>query len=223
MPPVNLSADPSKGKNPDIHTLLASADKSQVQGCTSPIYAGLNQIYHYQLMTDADAKAFNNEQGGNAEKGDYAVLMAMHINTKEINNWTWQTFFWTGGESPPNDYPGDTSNQPVALKSPWDKYSMCTAYWQEDTDGDVKVCFNPFLETSTSGIPDGLNSNCMSCHGTARTAPLYNSNSATPVYPQNYNRGIGVGPEYFSEQYFRMGEKGNTRTDFSWALGSIEQ
>lgn len=186
--------------------------------CETYLYAGLSQIYSYQL-TEAGVEAIKNEQGGTAEVGDYAILVAMHVNTKEIVNWTWQTFFWTGGESPPNNYPGHMANQPDTIKTPWNNYAMCTAYWQENSDGSIKTCFNPYLETSTSGIPDGLNSNCMSCHGTARTPPLNNAISPNPSYPRHYIRAINVGPKTFDPFYF----KGNTRTDFSWAVGNVAQ
>jgi len=93
--------------------------------CENFLYSGLSQIYAYRLTAEG-AAALNS----NAEAGDYAVLVAMHVNTKEIINWTWQTFFWTGRQNPPNGFPGSIYNQPESLKSPWNNYAMCTAYWQ---------------------------------------------------------------------------------------------
>ncbi|MGI9277404.1 MAG: hypothetical protein ACR2PT_21475 [Endozoicomonas sp.] len=199
---------------PATSTQITQAHKSASPNCKSFLYAGLSQIYSYQLETDAQLSAFKDNQGGSPKKGDHAVLMAMHINTKEIVNWTWQTFFWSGGETPPNAFPGSMSRQPASLEAPWNNYAMCTAYWQENLDGSIHTCFNPYLETAVSGIPDGLNSNCVSCHGTARTHPYNNAESPVPKYPKNYVRENEVGPAKFSPTYF----KGNTRTDFSWAI-----
>jgi hypothetical protein len=199
-----------------IRPATASETKSvsKSTNCKSYLYAGISQIYNFKLKTQEEVNGFNTVNGSKATIGDYAVLVAMHVNTKEIINWTWQTFFWSGGLSPPNNYPGDMSLQPSSLKSPWSNYAMCTAYWQEGLDGKIHTCFNPYLETDVAGIPDGLNSNCMSCHGLARTEPFNNSVSPVTSYPKNYVRKNNVGPGEYDPLYF----KGNTRTDFSWAI-----
>ena len=197
---------------------IKGASTGQAPACKSYLYAGLSQIYSYPL-TKEGAEAIKKDQGSSAEAGDHAVLVAMHVNTKEILNWTWQTYFWSGRQNPPNSYPGSIYEQPSSLQSPWNNYAMCTAYWQAELSGDVKVCFNPYLETATSGIPDGLNSNCMSCHGIARTPPLNNAVSPNPTYPANYSHAIDVGPELYDPFYF----SGNTNTDFSWAVGNAAQ
>ncbi len=89
---------------------------------------------------------------------------------------------------------------------------MCTAYaqtTQPDNKGDMNVCFNPYLETS-SGIPDGLRSNCVTCHGTATVGT-----PKTGGYPATYDQPVDFGdPIYFG---------GATKTDFSWAVPSNAQ
>ncbi|HWK89026.1 MAG TPA: hypothetical protein VNP72_03500, partial [Longimicrobium sp.] len=52
--------------------------------------------------------------------GDFAVLVAMHVSTKEIGNWTWQTFWWT---------PDPASNplsqdQTAAVQGPFKNFAM---------------------------------------------------------------------------------------------------
>lgn len=185
---------------------IQAAYKNNKLSCQTYLYAPLDMIYSFRMDAD-EAKAWNDEQGEPgmvAEPNDYAVLVAMHVNTKEIVNWTWQTFWWQGGLNPPNRFPGSTANMPGSVKGPWRNYAMCPAYSQTTTPGGtVLVCFNPYLETS-SGIPDGLNSNCMTCHGTARIPQ-----SGVNFYPPNYKQPVKFGdPAYFS---------GNTKTDFSWA------
>ncbi len=127
----------------------------------------------------------------------------MHVNTKEIVDWTWETFWWEAGLNSVENYPGGNSGMISKVKNEWRNYNMCTAYAQANLEGDMNVCFNPFLETS-SGIPDGLRSNCVSCHGSANIG----SNSG-PGYPATYDHPVNFAGSEFS---------GVTRTDFSWAI-----
>ncbi|VAW61710.1 hypothetical protein MNBD_GAMMA11-1614 [hydrothermal vent metagenome] len=211
---IDPSSDKSLRPASSKQIKMSKKNTGKKSTCKSFLYAGISQIYHYPLKTAADVSSFKNDQGISASIGDFAVLVAMHINTKEIVNWTWQTFFWSGGETPPDSFPGGMSLQPESLKAPWNNYAMCTAYWQENLDGSIHTCFNPYLETSVTGIPDGLNSNCISCHGIARTRPLNNASSPVPDYPKNYIRANKAGPGEYDPYYFM----GNTRTDFSWAI-----
>ena len=197
---------------PATQEQFAAADMSQAPACTDVAdaqYGGLNMLYHFE-MNAAEANDFNRLQGGSAREGDFAVLVAMHVNTKEIIGWTWQTFWWQGGQNPPGRFPGSLDNMTDNIAGPWRNYAMCTAYSQTTevgNRGDMRRCFNPFLETS-SGIPDGIRSNCVTCHGTAR----YPTTPRNLFYPLNYNGPVDFGdPAYFD---------GNTKTDFSWAIAT---
>lgn len=186
---------------------LASADTSQVPGCKNAQYGGIDLLYHFALDTD-EAKAYNAAQNTTAAaKGDSMVLVAMHVNTKEIEDWTWQTFYWQAGQATPDDYPGSTQDKPAKLPAPWNNYNMCAAYAQTtkpNNQGEMNVCFNPYLETSP-GIPDGLRSNCVSCHGTAAI-----NNPPTGGYPLSYYKPV----DFNDPQYFECA----TQTDFSYAV-----
>jgi hypothetical protein len=83
---------------------------------------------------------------------------------------------------------------------------MCTNYNQTVKPGSatMDVCFNPYLETSP-GIPAGITSNCMSCHGTARVA-------GNQDYPPAYTAPIDL---FGDTTYFNAS---STHTDFSWAV-----
>jgi hypothetical protein len=139
--------------------------------------------------------------------GDYQIVVMMHITTREIDNWTWQTFWWQNGRDPPNKYPGSIDGMPdnSLVKGPWRNYAMCIAdsmvVPSSDPKGKPLVCYNPFLE---SGQPDGIHSNCMSCHrmGTYPGAP----------YPPTYLPNGWIDPA--DPQLF----SGQVKGDFLWAL-----
>ncbi len=150
--------------------------------------------FYYIVLTEAEANAFlddsfgfgsgddvgeNNETSEAAlralvKEGNIALLMAMHVTTKEISNWTWQTFWWAGN---PKDilYGND---RPHTIGAPWNHYNMPTAYYMvspaNTPGGDPLISFNPYLETNLQGtVPGpndtqiswtGVHSNCMSCH-----------------------------------------------------------
>ncbi|MEQ9051066.1 MAG: hypothetical protein RLP11_12195, partial [Marinoscillum sp.] len=87
----------------------------------------------------------------NVKEGNYALLMAVHVTSKEINNWTWQTFWW----SPYNNHPFFGADRPTSILAPWDNYNMRTAYWMVtpagSAEGEPFVSFNPYLETNLFG------------------------------------------------------------------------
>ena len=114
------------------------------------MYGPLSLLYHFRL-TPQDARNFVG-----AAAGDYAVLVAMHVNTREIANWTWQTFWWQPGADTPNSFPGSKAGQPSGLPGPSNNYAMCTAYSQTMRPGNatMRVCFNPYIEID-DGIPAG--------------------------------------------------------------------
>ncbi|MFN0216936.1 MAG: hypothetical protein ACKVT2_21980, partial [Saprospiraceae bacterium] len=51
---------------------------------------GLGDFIHFQLDSTMAA-----ELGPGNNVGDYMILLAMHITTKETKRWTWQTMFWS--------------------------------------------------------------------------------------------------------------------------------
>jgi hypothetical protein len=145
--------------------------------------------------------------------GNIGLLMAMHVTGKEINNWTWQTFWW----SPDTQNPIYGKDRPASVKAPWSNYNMNTAYYMVSPPGTLHageplISFNPYLETnlfgklsSEVGSRDsiswyGVFSNCMSCH---RMAAWKNS-----TYIPNGNIDPSD-PVIFSN---------NTKTDFLWSI-----
>lgn len=180
---------------------------TQGTACKTFQWAPLSTFYAVRLSA-SEAKNFAAATGKTVAEGDFAVLLAMHVNTKEIPFWTWQTFWWQPGGDTPNGFPGSKQGQPATLTGPWTNYAACTAYDQTTTPGSttMQVCFNPYLETSP-GIPAGITSNCMSCHGVAVVGN-------DQPYPADYKKPIAffTDPNYFTTQ--------TTHTDFSWAVAT---
>jgi hypothetical protein len=200
---------------------------------------GLDQFYAIRL-TEAQARdfsAFAEASGddigaGNktdpaslkavVKAGNVALLMAMHVTTKEIANWTWQSFWW-GAD------PGDVlfgADRPKKIPRPWSRYNMTTAYFMtmpaSDPAGEPLIAFNPYLETNLVGtVPGpggssiawtGVHSNCMSCHRMAAWK------AAANPQPGQY----GDSPAYQPSGLIDPGDPalfaGYTKLDFLWSL-----
>ncbi len=188
-------------------TALNAQAKQAGLACTIGYYAPLSVLYNFQLSA-AEAAAIQAAQGLKASAGDYAALLAMHVNTKEIPFWTWQTFYWQPGPDTPNKFPGSKADAPSTLPAPFNNYAMCTSYSQTIpvNSSTMALCFNPYLETSAD-IPAGITSNCVSCHALAGVGK-------GPTYPANYKAPINL---FANKSYFT---NASTRTDFSWAVAS---
>jgi hypothetical protein len=153
----------------------------------------LSAFYHFALGAAQVALV------PGAVEGDYMAVTAFHYTTKEIPNWVWATFWW-------HDSPGTgrfASNRPDAsvLKAPWRSYLMDVGYDMDkpsEVDGSAKIVFNPYLEAR---FPNGVNSNCMSCHQRA----VWQKQDFLPV-----TRGAAK-PD---DPHF----KDSTAVDFLWSL-----
>ena len=201
---------------------------------------GLDRFYTYRLgdreeveaarkfmtMTSEGAneqERFVTDAGQVPDVGDYIALMAMHVITKEMDNWTFQTFWW----SPTPDTSPHADFRPAEIRGVWANYLMCTAYSMvtpRTPSGGPHICFNPYLETDlgptapftvgTQTYPAdpmaGTRSNCMHCHARAGW-PAY-----VPGNPYSANLGRIVNEGYVAPNdpyYARI-----TKTDFLWSL-----
>lgn len=187
------------------------------------------------FKVDSAAAAYINQQQssedgpGFAKAGDLALLVCMHVATKEISNWTWQTFFWTPDPANPPS-PSDkvaASLRPKELVGAASHYAVSTAYAMvrpnqpiyngTNTNVSAVIGYNPYLEAGLSGqpfngpppgFPNNLNpnlkwgmlTNCMSCHALA-------------AYPGNTS--------YTGDQYISMNDPiflGTVQVDFLWSI-----
>jgi hypothetical protein len=157
--------------------------------------------------------------------GDYLALTAMHVTTKEIPDWTFQTFWWTPF---PSAAPFG-NDRPAYVRPPFDNYSMCNAY-SVDTpttaSGAPHICFNPYLEADLGPTKPyvmngkrmpadpmaGTRSNCMACHSRA----AWPAKMDPPYLPHTSSMGGVANPGFVprNDPYFQ----GITTTDFLWSI-----
>jgi hypothetical protein len=111
--------------------------------------------------------------------GNVALLVAMHVITKETPDWTWQTFWWSN--DPERSALG--RDRPRSIGAPWNHYDMDVAYTM------TRIAFNPYLETNLGGrLPGdstewtGVRTNCMSCHRRAAWRQSGDTSFVTPQY-----------------------------------------
>ncbi len=181
-------------------------------------------------VDQAGADYLNNHQDAGTKpedqfvEGDYVILVAMHITTKEIENWTWQTYFWCADPSNPPSPSSkfEASLRPKELKGAAKHYALSAGYamvWpnQPVTGGSNLHCepiisFNPYLEggfgpQTFNGVnkfkPEfkyGMQTNCMSCHALATKS----------------DKG------YITDQYIDMADtslfKNDVKLDFLWSI-----
>lgn len=209
----------------------------------------LNDFIHYTLNAE-DAYYFNKqftENSGNkwnAKAGDVVILVAMHVGTREITNWTWQSFWW----APDADNPPAPSSKviaalrPSALKGAARHYAMTVAYYMvnpkepyagTNVTGKPNYAFNPYLEArfgpdifndSISYIATGkgekvysyagVRTNCMSCHRMASANPDSLFNIHNSNTPYVGNSYVSVKDSLFKNQLL---------LDFAWSVqGNID-
>ncbi len=157
--------------------------------------------------------------------GDYLALTAMHVTTKEIPDWTFQTFWWTPF---PKAAPFG-NDRPSSVRAPFDNYDMCNAYSVEtpaSSYGGPHICFNPYLEADLGPTKPyvmdgkrmaadpmaGTRSNCMACHSRA----AWPAKMDPPYLPHTSSMGAVANPGYVprNNRYF----EGITTTDFLWSI-----
>ncbi len=197
----------------------------------------------YNEVSEADADYLTEQLGVNISAGDFAILVGMHVTSREILRWVWQTFWWTADTTAPKTPSSSTiaAARPLsALVDGAAHYAMAPAYSmvapaQPVNDGqDVGtpvIGYNPHLEagfdpgtfqefrTINAATPDsitnryGVQSNCMTCHGFV----VYN-----PTI--NYKKG-GREKPYAPDFYLSRNDAifaGKLQLDFAWSiLGSL--
>ncbi|CAN5236458.1 hypothetical protein BH11MYX1_BH11MYX1_35940 [soil metagenome] len=120
--------------------------------------------------------------------GDHVALVAVHVSTKEISDWTWQTYWW-------HDAPSEgrfAAGRPVEL------HGVAANYLMDVTYSAGTPCFNPWLEAR---FPDGQTSNCVTCHQRAMVG-------AADYLPVTHVR------LHDDDPYF----EGHIQTDFVWSV-----
>ena len=209
----------------------------------------LSDFIHFKL-TEEEAQLINKEGEANTlggmptknplTKGDYAILLAMHVTSREITRWTWQTFWWTPTPDTPH-FPSSAAiakDRPIQLKGAAAHYAHAPAYSMKyppqpvnggKNVGNSVYSYNPWLEAgfdftvlvdSKLGKYDGrlvpnnvgTQSNCMSCHGSANYQP------PNYVPPKNV---LNVPPNYTGDRYVDQNSprfSGTLKVDLLWSI-----
>lgn len=164
--------DPTNSYGNDVPVPVYSPD---VTDSTAIANATVNLNQFIYLNIDADMAAFMNQEqaplqlnsGAIAQAGDIAILAGMHVATKEIKEWTWQSFFWTPDPANP-PFPSSafiaTNRLPqTALSDQAAHYAAVNVYnmvWPNQpvtggTNSNVKplIGYNPYLEPGLAEFP----------------------------------------------------------------------
>jgi len=183
---VNNNQEPNKKLVP---VTTSNPTQEQIKAAT----CNVNDFINYKIdRVGADYLNSHQDVGTTPSRqfieGDYVLLVAMHVTTKEFKNWTWQTYSWCPDPSNP---PSPSSKfeaglRPKELKGAASHYAVSTAYamvWPNqpvtggsDDNARPILAFNPYLEggfgPKVFSLPNkfrpdfvyGMQTNCMSCH-----------------------------------------------------------
>lgn len=223
-----------KNRQPAGKNLIPVAVNSKNADSIAKATCNLNDFINFTI--DSTMAAFMNQQDsvqgmnnnggyGKAQAGNRVLLVAMHVTTKEITNWTWQSFYWTPTPSTPG---APSSNlaaglMPSQVKGAARHYAANAAYVMTTPNNSSSATagtmfgYNPYLEggfgPSTFNLPNvnnpsfkyGMQTNCMSCHAMATPPPGAFSTTG-------YNTDQYV--DFNSPQFF----KGQVKLDFAWSV-----
>jgi len=136
-----------------------------------------------------------------AAPGDAIALVGFHFTTREIPDWVWATLWW---HDAPDQGPF-AKDRPDELKGVWRHYLMAESYSMDtpkEPDQSARIAFNPWLE---AGFPNGVRSNCMTCH---RRAVFSGQASDFQFLPIPRGSPAATDPRF----------PGATTTDFLWSV-----
>jgi hypothetical protein len=240
LPPMHTTWKAGVAVDPAGRYREGSIESVTINGVATPApVVSLSRFYAHRLASAedvADARVymammssaageqerFVSNPGQVPEVGDYIVLLAMHVTTKEMEDWTFQTFWWTTAP----DIAPFGADRPASIRAPFDNYVACTAYSTvspRGADGALPVCFNPYLEADLGATkpyvmdgrtysPDpmaGTRSNCMNCHRRA-AFPAFDAKAPSADFGHVYNDGYRAP----NDPYFAR----ILKTDFMWSI-----
>lgn len=197
--------------------------------CSNPTPETTYNLSDFITLTVTDAKQIGlATESGDLQPGDFMILVGMHVSTREITQWTWQSFWWTPNPEAPHS-PSDAviaAARPSGLEAPANHYAMTTAYMMVlpaqpveggENVGEPLAAYNPHLEApfppsvfsikrpinGTQITEYGVQSNCMTCHAMAN----YGGSSTKLGYGADFY--IGRDDPAFID---------SVQTDFLWSI-----
>lgn len=220
----------------------SSVDSDCTAGPGSSNTYGLGDFVYYPVTSDNIA-AFKVLVSGQEKLsvGDVIVLMAMHVTTREIDEWTWQTYFWTPNPAnPPLPSSQAIANaRPAQLTGAAAHYAMSIGYQMVTPNqpivggqsvGGPVVVYNPYLESdfnaATFGTPPvnvgilapGSQTPYMATVGIQTNCMTCHGNAS--VNPSNPNSNTNALP-YLTNFYVSREDqsfKGYLQLDFLWSI-----
>jgi hypothetical protein len=161
----------------------------------NPKVVGLDKFYSVKVtaeeadLANADfriKRAATDVLGRPLQQGDYLLLTAMHIATREFDPWVFTTYWW---HDTPDDGPF-AADRPASVSGLWKNYVMDVSYNinnPKTQEGSVPVAYNPWLELFQLG---GTRSQCMACHARAAfgkgVLASYNPKDPTTADPNGF-------------------------------------
>lgn len=197
----------------------------------------------YHTLTTYEAGLLNPKKlATGAQTGDYAILVAMHITTREIQRWTWQTMWWAPDPEhvPAPSNPAVAAARPSQLTGAPRHYGMSIAYQmiapvQPFTGGNSKgtpvYAFNPYLEAGFNNrfggstvAPAGL---VQTPVGLVSDSVGTQTNCMTCHAQANYAAANdSTGPGYQADTYVDMKGpqfRGRLKVDFLWSVADMAE
>lgn len=199
---------------------------------------GLGDFVSYPVTTD-NISSFDTLLGSNTVAvGDVVLLMAMHVTSREIDEWTWQTYFWTPNPANP-PLPSSSAiakARPPQLKGAAAHYAMSIGYQMVTPNqpatggksvGHPVTAYNPYLESGFSvkvfGAPPvnpgilapGSKKPYMATVGIqSNCMTCHGAATLSPTNPQN-------SLPYLTDFYLSRNDpvfKGYLQVDFLWSI-----
>lgn len=217
----------------DINRPLGIGGNKNDAGCDKRTAANtfyLSDFIH-TIITPENAAFLSAQLNKPVAAGDIAILIGMHVTTRENKMWTWQTFWWVADPDRPFAPSSATiaSARPLAyLDGAARHYAMSQAYstvspaqpiTKGKNVGAPVYGYNPYLEAGfgpevfagisrpingTINANTGIQSNCMTCHNMAAYAP-----PPKPIMPYASDFYMSITDPVFDE---------TLRSDFSWTI-----
>ncbi|QHV99666.1 hypothetical protein [Spirosoma endbachense] len=203
------------------------------KGPTPQTTYNVSDFVHFNLDKETARQLSEDFNLKSAREGDVAILLAMHVTSRETKRWTWQTFWWApNADKPP--LPSSSAiadSRPKQLIGPARHYAMAIAYTFINPNqplvggnniGTSIYAYNPYLEAGfdestffreakvmTNGKlvvnNVGVQTNCMSCHALAA-----------------FFSGEGSQEDdYIADTYLSMKDPyftGKLKVDFLWSI-----
>ena len=231
---------------------ITGIDGGSNLSCTSASVVSMDDFYQLTIMAD-DLTKQGNEQGFqninqlNAETnaieetavaaGDMAVFVAMHVSTREIDQWVWFTVWWSptpddGIQIPIqymttqdaiedgamyDNYPGGGADRPESLDGTiWENYVICTNYQYVSPAQGLNDPRNPDLTPEFC-----FNPYLEALFTQEQVAPMGGINTNCMACHGNANWDGDLG--YTSAMYIPRNDPqfdGLLQTDFAWSIST---